>query len=207
MSRASSRRHLNQMPEPPQLVHFDAALLWVPSDWSVRGDSSHLHSLHPQSLSSSHYPELVTTDEAIDVDQPTNRQPWFYMLFFCQCLLLLLLNKTLWYLNSSTLVLHPIPSETHSLRLGGVNHPGASWWSQQNHILLKKQRLNPEATKAVTLHSWLRRNSVLINYEQNLWQIQQTNGNESESSPAIWIKVSLQFYSDQMVRSILHEFM
>lgn len=77
LTQYASKRHFNQMPESPQLVHFDATLLWVPSDWSVRGDSSHLHSLHPQSLSSSHYPELVTTDEASDVDQPTNRQPCF----------------------------------------------------------------------------------------------------------------------------------
>lgn len=130
-----------------------------------------------------------------------------FLLSVSSSTLLLLLNKTLWYLNSSTLVLHPIPSETHSLKLGGVNHSSLSRWSQKNYIILKKQRLNPEATKAETLHSWLRRNSVLINYEQNLWQIQQTHGNKSESSPAIWIKVSLQFYSNQMVRSILHEFM
>uniref|UniRef100_A0A3Q2UKG5 SH2 domain-containing protein n=1 Tax=Fundulus heteroclitus TaxID=8078 RepID=A0A3Q2UKG5_FUNHE len=67
LSREASRRHPDQMPEPPQLAPLDG-------EPRHTTEKTHFSRLYPGSRSFGHDPKLVTIDEGKNVDRPVNRK-------------------------------------------------------------------------------------------------------------------------------------
>lgn len=74
LARKDPKRHLNQIPDPPQLAPLDVALLWSPPEWTyLYGTDTHRGisfwsleteiSFWSQSRSFSHYSDLLTIVE------------------------------------------------------------------------------------------------------------------------------------------------
>ena len=84
---AASRRHPNQMPEPPQLTPFIAKEQWLYSEFPLDGwapcliskaepsqppKETNISHLYLRSRSFGYYPELMTIGEGLNKDAPVN---------------------------------------------------------------------------------------------------------------------------------------
>ena len=101
-------------------------------------------------------------------------------------------EKALYLFPSETMasylqVLILIPAALHSAAYrSSESWRWRDWWSQQDQIIYKEQRPNPEVTKPDPLHTMAApNNSVHRSYDQNQWQMAALTGNASNVLPAM----------------------